>query len=48
MKKPKKDNIERINKKQKQNEYADKQVRDYLKPQCEEQLSHEEYPQIKK
>ena len=48
MKKSKKDNIDWINKKQKQKEYADKQARDYLKPQCEEPLSHEEYPQIKK
>ena len=27
---------------------ADKMIRDYLKPSCEEELSQEEYPQITK
>tara|TARA_B100001113_G_scaffold227803_1_gene187029 strand:- start:2239 stop:2388 length:150 start_codon:yes stop_codon:yes gene_type:complete len=27
---------------------ADKLIRDYLKPSCEEELSQEEYPQITK
>ena len=43
----KKNNLESIDNKIKKKEQAKKIVKEYLKPSCEEQLSQENYPQIK-
>ena len=40
-------NIESIDIKKKQKEKAEKVIRDYLKPSCDEEISEEEYPVIK-
>ena len=40
-------NIEAIDKKKKEKENAEKIVRDYLKPSCDEEISEEEYPTVK-
>ncbi len=37
-----------INKKINKKQDAEKIVKDYLKPSCEEELSQEQYPQINK
>ena len=37
-------NIEAIDIKKKEKEKAEKIVRDYLKPSCDEEISEEEYP----
>ena len=37
-------NVEAIDIKKKEKEKADKVVRDYLKPSCEEDISEDEYP----
>lgn len=40
-------NVEAIDIKKKEKEKAEKIVRDYLKPSCDEGISEEEYPIIK-
>ena len=40
-------NIEAIDIKKKDKEKAEKIVRDYLKPSCDEEISEEEYPIVK-
>tara|TARA_Y100000816_G_C25738455_1_gene388682 strand:+ start:33 stop:179 length:147 start_codon:yes stop_codon:yes gene_type:complete len=40
-------NIETIDKKKKQKEQTEKIIKDYLKPSCDEEISEEEYPNIK-
>ena len=40
-------NIEAIDIKKKEKEKAEKIVRDYLKPSCDEEIFEEEYPIIK-
>ena len=40
-------NVEAIDIKKKEKEKAEKVVRDYLKPSCDEKISEEEYPVIK-
>ena len=40
-------NVEAIDIKKKEKEKADKVVRDYLKPSCDEDISEDEYPTIK-
>ena len=40
-------NIEAIDIKKKEKEKAEKIVRDYLKPSCDEEISEEEYPTVK-
>ena len=40
-------NVEAIDKKKKEKENAEKIVRDYLKPSCDEEISEEEYPTVK-
>ena len=40
-------NIEAIDIKKKDKEKAEKIVRDYLKPPCDEEISEEEYPTVK-
>ena len=40
-------NVEAIDIKKKEKEKAEKIVRDYLKPSCDEEISEEEYPTIK-
>ena len=37
-------NVEAIDIKKKEKEKAEKIVRDYLKPSCDEEISEEEYP----
>ena len=37
-------NVEAIDIKKKEKEKADKVVRDYLKPSCDEDISEDEYP----
>ena len=37
-------NVEAIDIKKKEKEKADKGVRDYLKPSCDEDISEDEYP----
>ena len=37
-------NVEAIDIKKKEKEKADKIVRDYLKPSCDEDISEDEYP----
>ena len=39
-------NVEAIDIKKKEKEKAEKIVRDYLKPSCDEEISEEEYPVI--
>ena len=39
--------VEAIDIKKKEKEKAEKIVRDYLKPSCDEEISEEEYPIIK-
>ena len=43
----KKNNIVPLDSKVKKKEQNKKIIRDYLKPECEEELSEEEYPKIK-
>ena len=40
-------NVETIDIKKKEKEKAEKIVRDYLKPSCDEDISEEEYPIVK-
>ena len=40
-------NVETIDIKKKEREKAEKIVRDYLKPSCDEEISEEEYPIVK-
>ena len=40
-------NVEAIVIKKKEREKAEKIVRDYLKPSCDEEISEEEYPIVK-
>ena len=40
-------NVEDIDIKKKEKEKAEKIVRDYLKPSCDEEISEEEYPTVK-
>ena len=40
-------NVEAIDIKKKEREKAEKIVRDYLKPSCDEEISEEEYPTVK-
>ena len=40
-------NVEVIDIKKKEKEKAEKIVRDYLKPACDEDISEEEYPVVK-
>ena len=40
-------NVEAIDIKKKETEKAEKIVRDYLNPSCDEEISEEEYPIIK-
>ena len=40
-------NVETIDIKKKEKEKAEKIVRDYLKPSCDEEISDEEYPIVK-
>ena len=40
-------NVEAIDIKKKEKEKAEKIVRDYLKPSCDEEISEEEYPTVK-
>ena len=40
-------NVEAIDIKKKEREKAEKIVRDYLKPSCDEEISEEEYPIVK-
>ena len=40
-------NVEAIDIKKKEKEKAEKVVRDYLKPSCDEKISEDEYPVIK-
>ena len=40
-------NVEAIDIKKKEKEKAEKIVRDYLKPTCDEEISEEEYPTVK-
>ena len=39
-------NVEAIDIKKKEKEKAEKIVRDYLKPSCDEEISEEEYPNV--
>jgi len=39
-------NVEAIDIKKKEKEKAEKIVRDYLKPSCDEEISEEEYPTV--
>ena len=39
-------NVEAIDIKKKEKEKAEKIVRDYLKPSCDEEMSEEEYPSV--
>ena len=41
------ENVEAIDIKKKEKEKAEKIVRDYLKPSCDEEISEEEYPTVK-
>tara|TARA_X000001036_G_scaffold234196_1_gene218650 strand:- start:99 stop:248 length:150 start_codon:yes stop_codon:yes gene_type:complete len=43
----KKNNMVPLDSKVKKKEQNKKIIRDYLKPECEEELSEEEYPKIK-
>ena len=43
----KNDNMVPLDSKVKKKEQNKKIIRDYLKPECEEELSEEEYPKIK-
>ena len=45
--KEKNDNTVPLDSKVKKKEQNKKIIRDYLKPECEEELSEEEYPKIK-
>ena len=40
-------NVEAIDIKKKEKEKAEKIVRDYLKPSCDEEISEEEFPIVK-
>ena len=40
-------NVETIDIKKKEKEKAEKIVKDYLKPSCDEEISEEEYPIVK-
>ena len=40
-------NVEAIDIKKKEKEKAEKIVRDYLKPSCDEEFTEEEYPTVK-
>ena len=40
-------NVEAIDIKKKEKEKAEKIVRDYLKPSCDEEISEEEHPIVK-
>ena len=40
-------NVEAIDIKKKEKEKAEKIVKDYLKPSCDEEISEEEYPIVK-
>ena len=40
-------NVETIDIKKKEKEKAEKIVRDYLKPSCDEEISEEDYPIVK-
>ena len=40
-------NVETIDIKKKEKEKAEKIVRDYLKPSCDEEISEDEYPAVK-
>ena len=40
-------NVEHIDIKKKEKEKAEKIVRDYLKPTCDEEISEEEHPIVK-
>ena len=40
-------NVETIDIKKKEKEKAEKIVRDYLKPSCDEEISEDEYPTVK-
>ena len=40
-------NVEALDIKKKEKENAEKIVRDYLKPSCDEEISEEEYPTVK-
>ena len=40
-------NVEAIDIKKKEKEKAEKIVKDYLKPSCDEKISEEEYPIVK-
>ena len=40
-------NVEAIDIKKKEKEKAEKIVRDYLKPSCDEEISEEEHPTVK-
>ena len=40
-------NVEAIDIKKKEKEKAEKIVRDYLQPSCDEEISEEEYPTVK-
>ena len=40
-------NVDAIDIKKKEKKKADKIVRDYLKPSCDEEISEEEYPIVK-
>jgi hypothetical protein len=42
----KNDNVVQIDSKVKKKEQDKKIIRDYLKPECEEELSEEDYPKI--
>ena len=48
MKKTENNKLISIKDKKDKKQEADKLIRDYLKPSCEEELSQEEYPQITK
>ena len=40
-------NVEAIDIKEKEREKAEKIVRDYLKPSCDEEISEDDYPIVK-
>ncbi len=46
--KEKNNNLISINKKKKIEQFAKLKIREYLKPECEEELAKEDYPKIKK
>jgi len=48
MKKTENNKLISIKNKKDKKQNANKIVKDYLKPSCEEELSQEEYPEIKK